>query len=157
MRERKFHHEDLDVYRVALEFVAWVGDLMAGPLKECKLRAVDQLDRASTSSPLNIAEGNGKRSTKDRCRFLDIAHGSALECAACLDVLVARRALQSETTTHGKELLLRIVEMLSRMIDRLSEVPDTRMLGSSPTTSPRTSTTPSPSTSTRASSKISCS
>ena len=41
----------------------------------------DQLDRASTSIPLNIAEGNGKYTLKDRCRFFDTAHGSALECA----------------------------------------------------------------------------
>src|SRR6185503_17726936 len=41
----------------------------------------------------HIAEGNGKRSPSDRCRFLDIATGSAMECAACLDGLVARRQL----------------------------------------------------------------
>lgn len=33
----------------------------------------DQLDRASTSIPLNIAEGNGKYTPKDRCRFFDQA------------------------------------------------------------------------------------
>jgi hypothetical protein len=52
-----------------------------------KLAAKDQLDRASTSIVLNLAEGNGKRSHPDRCRYFDIARGSALECAACLDVL----------------------------------------------------------------------
>ena len=41
--------------------------------------------------PLNIAEGNGKFSTIDRARFLEIARGSALECAACLDVLAVRK------------------------------------------------------------------
>ncbi len=44
----------------------------------------------------NIAEGNGKRSLPDRCRYLDIARGSALECAACLDGLVARRKLSAD-------------------------------------------------------------
>ena len=39
----------------------------------------DQLDLASSSIPLNIAEGNGNYTPKDRCRFLDIAHGSALQ------------------------------------------------------------------------------
>lgn len=53
----------------------------------------DQLDRASTSIPLNIAEGNGKYTPKDRCRFFDIARGSAFECAAVLDVLTAKAIL----------------------------------------------------------------
>jgi four helix bundle protein len=49
----------------------------------------EQLDRASSSIALNIAEVNGKYTPKDRCRFFDMAHGSALECAAGLDILVA--------------------------------------------------------------------
>jgi four helix bundle protein len=50
----------------------------------------NQLDRASTSIVLKIAEGNGKYTPKDRCRFFCIAHSSALECAAGLDILVAK-------------------------------------------------------------------
>jgi four helix bundle protein len=73
-----------------------------------------QLDRASTSIPLNIAEGNGKYTAPDRCRFFDIARGSALECAACLDLLVAKKRLaQAEP---GKEILVRIVSMLVGLI-----------------------------------------
>ena len=43
------------------------------------------------SLELNIAEGNGKYTSADRCRFFDTARASALECAACLDVLVAKK------------------------------------------------------------------
>lgn len=111
----QFGHEKLDVYRVAIEFVAWAGPLIDGPLKKSGLSAVGQLDRASTSIPLNIAEGNAKRSSRDRGKYLDIANGSALECAAALDVLVARKALLAEQTPPGKALLVRIVEMLTKM------------------------------------------
>ncbi|MHC4917139.1 MAG: four helix bundle protein [Planctomycetota bacterium] len=38
--------------------------------------------RASQSIPLNIAEGNGKRSKTDRNRYLDTSRGSALESAS---------------------------------------------------------------------------
>ncbi len=108
-------HERLDVYIAAIEFVAWTGALLDGPLSACRISVVKQLDRASTSVPLNVAEGNGKRSAKDRCRYLDIARGSALECASCLDVLVARKVLRTEDTASGKKLLKRIVDMLTRL------------------------------------------
>lgn len=116
----QFDHERLDVYRTAIAFVAWAGSLIDGPLAACRISAVSQLDRASTSVPLNIAEGNGKRSAKDRCRYLDIARGSALESASCLDVLVARNALAADDVAAGKALLRRVVEMLSKLTASLS-------------------------------------
>ena len=115
----RFDHEKLDVYRTAIEFVAWAGDLLDGPLADCRKSAVNQLDRASTSVPLNIAEGNGKRSPKDRARYLDIARGSALESSACLDVLVARKAIAIDQVAPGKALLFRIVQMLSKWTSSL--------------------------------------
>ena len=114
-----FDHDKLVVYRVSIEFVAWVGTLLDGPLASCRQSVVGQLDRASTSVPLNIAEGNGKRSLVDRCRFLDIARGSALESAACLDVLRARGKVDEGTIEAGKALLVRIVSMISKMVARL--------------------------------------
>src|SRR3984885_14170637 len=116
--ESCFGHEKLKVYRGAIAFVAWLS-----PLLEATRRGGDvkeQLDRASTSIPLNIAEGNGKYSTKDRCRFFDIAHGSALECAAALDVLVAKAKLTTEQIRAGKERLQKIVRMLMGLIKRNS-------------------------------------
>src|SRR5438270_1622604 len=73
-----FDHEKLDVYREAINFCGWVGEFLASI--SAKTAAKDQLDRASTSIPLNIAEGNGKFSAKDRARFFEMARGSALEC-----------------------------------------------------------------------------
>jgi four helix bundle protein len=58
------------------------------------------IDRASTSIPLNIAEGNGKYTSMDRCHFFDNARGSTLECAACLDLLVAKSLIR-QTVTRG--------------------------------------------------------
>ena len=105
-----FDHEKLKVYQSAIGFITWSTDLLI----HVKARAAvkDQLDRASTSVPLNIAEGNGKFAIRDRCRFLDFARGSALECAACLDVLVAKKLLEEKAVRAGKEQLLEIVSML---------------------------------------------
>src|SRR5881392_1555122 len=109
-----FDHEKLKVYQSAIVFVAWSTDLMI----QIKTKAAvkDQLDRASTSVPLNIAEGNGMFAIRDRCRFLDFARGSALECAACLDVLVAKRLSEEAVVRAGKEQLFEIVSMLMGLI-----------------------------------------
>ena len=113
-----FDHEKLTVYQDAIRFVVWAGELLETLPKS--LAAYDQLDRASTSIPLNIAEGNGKYTAPDRCRFFDIARGSALECAACLDVLVAQKRLAE--AEQGKEILVRIVSMLVGLIRSTSAV-----------------------------------
>ena len=80
----------------------------------------------STSIPLNIAEGNGRYTGPDRCKFFDTARGSTLECAACLDVLVAKKVFTPNAVNAGKEILSKIVGMLVGLIksnsqDRLYE------------------------------------
>jgi len=89
-----------------------------------KAAAKDQLDRASMSIPLNIAEGSGKFSGADRARFLEIARGSALECAACLDVLVARNLATAEEIAAQKESLVQIVQMLVGLLKKFSSRAD---------------------------------
>jgi four helix bundle protein len=113
-----FDHERLNAYQRALAFVAFVGPVLEA--LPAKLAAKEQLDRASTSVPLNLAEGNGKRSHADRCRYFDIARGSAVECAACLDVLVARNVLARETAAAGKAILIEVVSMTAGLIARFS-------------------------------------
>lgn len=114
----QFDHERLNVYQASLKFVAWATELIS--TSEMKAAVKDQLDRASTSVPLNIAEGNGKFAIRDRCRYLDFARGSALECAACLDVLVAKRLAEPDRVTEGKQHLFEIVSMLMGLIKSLS-------------------------------------
>src|SRR5215510_9022452 len=94
-----FDHEKLDVYQLELRFIAWVTPLIDEARKAGATRArevCDQLDRASLSALLNTAEGNGKRQRQIRAKFFDDARGSATECAACLDALVAKKAAKEE-------------------------------------------------------------
>jgi len=107
-------YEKLDVYRLALSYVAWVYE-MAEDLKGIQRHARDQWLRASQSIPLNIAEGNGKTTEGDRRRYFEIARGSALECAAIQDVLVVGKALDQEYSQEHKSELDRIAAMLSRL------------------------------------------
>ena len=112
-----FSHEKLVVYQRSIEFVAWTQPVIES--LPGKVSARDQLDRASTSVPLNLAEGNAKFSQADRARFFQIAHGSAVECAACLDVLVARKVMGADAANEGKAQLESIVNMLMGLLDRL--------------------------------------
>lgn len=112
-----FHHEKLTVYQRSLEFAGWSQDLIDSLTKKTSTR--DHLERAGDSIALNIAEGNGKFSKKDRARFFQIAHGSALESAACLDLLVARRCYARNVIARGKSILEEIVRMLFAMLDQL--------------------------------------
>jgi four helix bundle protein len=109
-----FDHEKLEVYRAALAFVEWLEPVLQKLSKS--LSVVDQLDRSSTSIPLNIAEGNGKFTKADRCRFFEIVRGSVLESAAALDVLVAKKHCVQEEVAAGKDRLWSIVSMLVGLI-----------------------------------------
>jgi len=113
-----FDHEKLLAYQRSIQFVAWASQLLDGI--PTKLAVCDQLDRASTSAPLNIAEGNGKYTPPDRCRYFENARGSALECAACLDVLVAKRKCTVAEVQAGKELLREVVSLLICLIRSIS-------------------------------------
>ena len=114
MNAPRFDHEKLNVYHAALEFVGVATDILEQIPKSTAVH--NQLDRASTAIPLNLAEGSGKWTGPDRCRFFDTARGSALECADCLDVLVVKKILQPENIVEAKQLLVSVVSMLVGLI-----------------------------------------
>lgn len=119
MNEVYFDHEKLKVYQKSLEYVEWILAI----LDKLKSRSsiIDQIERASESILLNIAEGNGKYSGKDKCRYFDISRGSSLECAACLDIMFKKKFIDEEIRTSGKLQLKEIVSMLIGLIKANSD------------------------------------
>jgi len=109
----QFNHEKLEVYRTSILFIAWLSNTIENINGNRNI--IDQIDRASISVPLNIAEGNGKSSKKDHNRYLEIAISSALECAACLDVMLAKKIITLQKMEEGKQNLLKIVRMLYKL------------------------------------------
>ena len=107
--------EKLDVYRIALEFQAIAGQLVP---KRGYAELRDQLERASISIVLNIAEGCGRRSPADKGRFYSMARGSATECAA-IDLLRARGLVDERLRNRARALLVRVVQMLSQLVARM--------------------------------------
>ena len=121
-----FDHEKLQVYQESLKFAAWCNPILERLPKSAIVR--EQLDRARTSITLNIAEGNGKFTAPDRCRFFDTARGSALESAGCADLLLINGVISAAELDEGKTCLRQLVSMLVGLIkstspDRLHEDP----------------------------------
>ena len=108
------HHEKLDSYKVAVEFLAITAKVL-DKFPRGFSQTADQLRRASLSIPLNIAEGYGKRTTPDRSKFYGIARESAHECCAIFDSLKILKIVDDSTYVHGKTLLHRVVSILVKM------------------------------------------
>jgi four helix bundle protein len=109
-----FHHERLDVYRTAIEFVV-AAETIASRLPRGRHYLADQLRRAATSIVLNIAEGAGEFSRGEKSRFYRIARRSATECTAILDVCQHLELGTQQDFEESREFLHRIISMLTRL------------------------------------------
>lgn len=115
----RFDHERLDVYTAAVDFIALAhGILSTFPTGHGDL--ADQLRRAATSIVLNIAEGAGEFSKPEKARFYRYARRSATECAAVLDVAIRLELATRARYDSARELLVRIVSMLTNMVRTLN-------------------------------------
>jgi four helix bundle protein len=107
-------HERLDVYPCALQFAVLAFQILENmPRGHGELS--DQLRRATISIPLNIAEGAGKTTDRERARYHAIARGSAMECAAIVDLLRRKALVEPQTAATAKARVVRMVSMLSKM------------------------------------------
>ncbi len=111
VRVHGFDHERLDVYRRALDFVVAANTIRAC-LPNGRGALADQLNRASVSIPLNIAEGAGEFAGREKARFYRIARRSATECAAILDVAARLDLVGQAQIDAAKEQLRAIVAIL---------------------------------------------
>ena len=109
-----FDHEKLDVYQVSIDSVVLIDEIV-GHLPRGRAYLADQLQRAGTSVTLNIAEGAGEYSGSEKNRFYRMAKRSATECAGILDICQRLRLVDAARHERGRELLLRIVAMLTKM------------------------------------------
>jgi len=109
-----FDHEKWDVYQAALELVILISNIVE-QMPRGKGYLADQLQRAGTSVPLNIAEGAGEDALSEKARFYRMAKRSATECASIFDVCKRLQLLEEQRYSEGRKLLLRIVAMLTKM------------------------------------------
>ena len=107
-------HERLEVYQKSTRFLAVTSNILDS-LPKGNAALADQLKRASLSIILNIAEATGRTTKLDNRRHFAIARGSALECAAVLDACFILDLIEKQQMQNGKELLVAIVAMLSKL------------------------------------------
>src|SRR5260370_25777511 len=115
-----FDHERLDVYQLALDFLA-IADEIVEHLPRGRSHLADQLTRAATSIVLNIAEGAGKFSKLDKRRYYLTAAGSTTESAAICDVCLRLKLVAPEVHDTAKKILDRVMSMLVKRARALGE------------------------------------
>lgn len=109
--ETKLPHERLDVYGVYLETAGLCGDVVTNAAEQ--IVAFDHLERAIESTGVNLIRANGQPAgSAARANYLDVSIASTHECAACLDVCLARSVMEEGLYTSGTRNLWRIRGML---------------------------------------------
>jgi len=105
---KKAHRVVLDVYRLTIQF----------PRTE-QFGVISQLRRAAYSIPANIAEGSGRRSTKELLHFLALSNGSLEELRYFLLLSHDLRYLSPSDYERLQSDLKSIAEMLEALAQSL--------------------------------------
>lgn len=116
-----FSFEKLTVYQKALDFsvlVIEVTDTLDTDRKHYRL--IEQLESASTSIALNIAEGKGRYSKKEFKHFLYIARGSLFETVALLQIFLKKNWLTDDKYKQLYTESEEIHKMLSGLINSIT-------------------------------------
>ncbi len=105
-------HENLDVWKRAVEFVIRVYDVTKSFPSDEKFGLTSQIRRAAVSIPANVAEGAARKSNKEFIHFISNAQGSASELAT--ELLIANRLgyLSGEQYEDSHDELNQISRML---------------------------------------------
>jgi len=122
----KFSFEKLHVYQISLDWVELADNILEKNKGQISRAFADQLSRASTSIPLNIAEGNGRWHKAEKRQFFWISRGSVFECVAILEILHRKNLIQVEEMAQYRGQLSTIAKMLTNLIKaQNSERPNT--------------------------------
>jgi len=111
----RYKFQRLQVYRLGLDHVDMVYRLTATFPKSENLNLRSQVERASTSVILNIAEGSTGQTDAEQARFLGLSLRSLMECVACLDVVERRRYAGTEELSAIKNLAHQLFIKLQAM------------------------------------------
>jgi four helix bundle protein len=112
-------HEDLEVWQKGMDLVTLVYKLTASFPKAEIYALTNQLRRAAVSVPSNIAEGQGRRSTKEFLNHLSMAKGSLMEVETQTAIALRLKYLKQEKQEQVKALTLVTGRLLNGLIRAL--------------------------------------
>ncbi len=113
-------YRDLIVWQKAMDLVEAIYRTTAGFPREEIYGLTSQLRRAAVSIPSNIAEGNGRNTTRDYLNFLGMAYGSIKEVET--QVLIAERLqyVPSSDSNRLVQMTTEIARLLSGLMNSLN-------------------------------------
>ncbi len=115
----EFPHHRLDAYRVALELAVGVRAI-ADRIPRGHRSLADQMQRASMSTVLLIAEGANRRGAGEKRHRFSLARGECAECAAAVELAAALGVTPDAEAKQAQLLAGRVAAMLTRLIQRWS-------------------------------------
>jgi len=107
--------KDLIVWQRAMELVTEVYRLVKKLPNEERFALSDQIRRSAISIPSNIAEGQGRNSTKEFIHFLSIAKGSKAELETQLLLGVKINYLTNLEIETSMKLIQEVGKMLNAL------------------------------------------
>ena len=120
--EKRFSFEDLKVWQKAVDFAEGVIRLIDKLETSRKhYRLIEQLEAASTSVAMNIAEGKGRQTTKEFIQFLYIARGSLFEVITLLVILDRLGWITEDLVKNYRLLAEEICKMINALIKSMKE------------------------------------
>ncbi len=117
----KANFEKLRIYKQSLKLVNLIYKVTKKFPKSEYYALTDQLKRAVISIPLNIAEGQGRKSDKERRQFLTISRGSLYETLAIIDIADQQEYISSKTRENIREKIFNLLRQLNSLINYLSK------------------------------------
>ena len=114
-------YKELIVWQKSMELVKEIYSLVKKLPKDETYSLSDQMRRAATSIPSNIAEGNGRKSQVEYARFLDIARGSQFELETQLHICIMLDFLTENETQKAFDLISEVGKMLNALIIKLGK------------------------------------
>jgi four helix bundle protein len=109
--------ERLFVWKASIEVAVTMISLSDKLVAQRRFALADQLVRAALSVPSNIAEGQGRSSTKDRRHYFVQARGSLYELETQLEIIRLAAIIEIPSV---ESTICKISAGLTKIIDRLA-------------------------------------